>query len=115
MNIKDYCKTIGRGPDCLEYALKLKINFPLGDILCLKSADGSGIFVENFDKTDSGEDYSCHCIFVYEGRVYDILHNNIDIDFDEYMEILKGMNKGGLAADRALSTSLFGLPAYKGV
>ncbi len=115
MNIKDFCKKMEKAPDCLEYALRLKINFPLGDILCLKIADGSEIFVENFDNADSGEDYLCHCVFVYEGKVYDVLHNNLDIDFDEYIKTLRGMNKGSLAADINLSTASFGLPLYKGV
>lgn len=113
--IKDYCKTIEKGHDCLEYAHILKNRFPMGDVLCLKIADGSAIFVDNFEGKDLGEDYSCHCIYVYEGRVFDVLHNNLDIDFDEYINILKGMNKGSFAADKHLSTNYFGLPVYKGV
>lgn len=115
LKIKDYCRKIEKGHDCLEYAHILKKRFPSGEILCIKKADGSDIFVVNFDEKGLGEDYSCHCVFVYEGRVYDVLHDNLDIDFDEYIDILGKMNKGKLAANKRLSTYSFGLPVYKHV
>ncbi len=108
-DIEDFCRQLEKGLDCSEYASKLYMAFPEGDVLCLKCRDVP-IFVANMDGTDQGFEYCCHFVYVCDGVVYDILHNNIGIDIKRYIERLGKMNRESIMADAKHSTCIFGLP-----
>ena len=120
-DITTYCKNLlGTGRDCSEYAQDLMEKFgnygATGDIVCLKTRGcviTDLLYVPtNGDLKNCGR-YIHHFIFVQDGLVYDIRHNNIGVEFKEYINMLEKVVPSGIRADMTLSSSNMGLPVSR--
>ena len=108
-DIEKFCKGLEKGLDCSEYALRLHRACPEGDVLCFRLKDRP-LFAANMEGTDKGWEYYCHYVFVCDGDVYDVLHNNIGIELDRYAKWLGSVNGGNISVDPERSSCVFGLP-----
>lgn len=101
-----------RGMECVSYAMQLYKRYG-GDFVDLESAEREYIRVPVGGNTSNCLEYKHHFIFVKNGLVYDVMHNNMEIPIREYVSMLESVMPEGIAAVSHESTKTFGLKVKK--
>lgn len=106
-NILNYCAELAGKPskDCSDYAIDLQRKFG-GAVLCIKSVGSCFLnFIKIPVKGDLNDvrEYTHHFIVVINGRVYDVLCGNINVDLAEYLDCVSYVTHNKLRYDRSLS------------
>ena len=119
-DIAKYCKElVGSEMNGGEFAQHLMNRYgsfgETGDIICLKTRGGvlEPLFIPTDGNVKNCGRYMHHFIFVQDEKVYDIRHNNIGINFNEYIKMLEKVVPSGIRVDMELSTTNMGLPTSR--